>query len=63
MVAPAMVQQQVHHDPREAGLLAVRREQARRHLLDYAQFINPAYERTAAHEYIAAKLEQVVRVS
>jgi predicted phage terminase large subunit-like protein len=59
MVMPLATTQQVHHDPRMAAMEAVRREQARRHLLHFAQYINPSYEATAAHQYIAAKLEEV----
>jgi hypothetical protein len=46
-------------DPANAGLIAIQREQARRHLLDFAVQMNPKYQRTAAHELIASKLELV----
>ena len=49
------------HDPRQAALLALQREGARRHLLDFAMMMNPKYQRTPAHELIAHKLEQVER--
>lgn len=47
--------------PRAAGLLAVQREMARRNVLEFAQYINPKYEATRAHKYIAEKLTGVER--
>jgi len=45
--------------PAMRALEAIRREEAKRHLLDFALLMNPKYQRTAAHELIASKLEQV----
>lgn len=49
------------HDPRKAALVALQREQARRHLIEFASMMNPKYQRTPVHELIASKLEQVER--
>jgi len=46
-------------DPKQAGLLAVQREMARRNLMDYATYMEPKYETTKAHIYIASKLDEV----
>lgn len=46
-------------DPRQAALVVIQREQARRHLIEFAMMMNPKYQRTPAHELIASKLEQV----
>ena len=45
--------------PHQARLIAVHRELARRNLLEFATYINPKYEVTPAHRYIAAKLVEV----
>lgn len=39
----------------------VRREKARRHLIDFATYIAPWYKPGLAHKYVAARLEQVKR--
>jgi len=57
--ASPLTLKQKRHNPVDAGLMAVQREQARRHLIDFAMYLNPRYQRTAAHELIASKLEQV----
>jgi len=56
-----MANGKTQQDPKQAMLVALEREQARRHLLDFATTMNPKYQRTAAHELIAHKLEQVER--
>jgi len=63
MVAPALpaTGKKAQQDPRKAALVALEREQARRHLLNFVQSTDKDYQRTPIHELIASKLEQVER--
>lgn len=47
--------------PQEAAREVVRREQARRHLIDYSCYIAPWYKPARHHRLVAEKLEQVLR--
>lgn len=61
MSVPSAATKKLQYDPRQAALVALQRESARRHLLDFAVTMNPKYQRTPAHVLIAEKLEQVER--